>query len=191
MQKKLVIIGIILIALAFGAGYLLNQSDQSSNTTGTQSVNQPAQQGANNNQQASAAIGNLATYTVPDGWEEANCEGSEAVYIVRSGTTVNCNENPAAPFKLSVDTGDTTDCNQLQNVSNVKKHTCISLFINNLRSLEAETEYLASSEYGKDVSFVTYYIDTGEGLVKAEYAYQGNAQYQADFEQLVNSINAR
>lgn len=189
MQKKLVVIGIVLVALAFGAGYLLNQSDEGGNNT--QSTGQPVQQDTANNQQTAGAVGSLASYTVPDGWDEANCEGSEAVYIVRSGSSVNCNENPAAPFKLSVDPGDTKDCNELQNVSEVKKHTCISLFINNMRSLKAETEYLASSQYGKDVSFITYYIDTGEGVVKAEYAYQGNTQYQADFEQLVNSVNAR
>lgn len=190
MQKKLVVIGIVLVVLAFGAGYLLNQSDESSNNT--PSTGQPVpQDSANRQQAATGAVSSLATYTVPDGWDEANCEDSEAVYIVRSGSSVNCNENPAAPFKLSVDSGDTKDCNELQNVSEVKKHTCISLFINNMRSLKAETEYLASSQYGKDVSFITYYIDTGEGVVKAEYAYQGNTQYQADFEQLVNSVNAR
>lgn len=192
MQKKLVITGIVLIVLAFGAGYALNQSDEDGINTTTQPASQslPASQEAAGNQQA-GAVGGLATYTVPDGWDDASCEGSEAVYIVRSGTNVSCNENPAAPFKLSVDPGDTKDCNELQNVSDVKKHTCISLFINGLRSLKAETEYLASSQYGKDISFTTYYIDTGDGVVKAEYAYEGNAQYTSDFDQLVNSINAR
>ena len=81
-----------------------------------------------------AAVDSLITYSLPDGANDVDCSA------------------PSSSIKLSVDPGDAKDCNELQNVSEVKKHVCISLFVNDLRSLKATTEYLVSSSYGRDTT---------------------------------------
>lgn len=75
-------------------------------------------------------------------------------------------------------------------MSEVKKHVCISLFINDMRSLKATTEYLSSSPYGRETTINAYYLDTGSSVIKAEYIYTTDSKYQVGFDQLVNSIKA-
>lgn len=134
----------------------------------------------------------MATYNLPDGWKETSCTGSKSVFVLPTGVKdAACNSDFIAPIKLSVDTNNTNDCNQLQNVTDVKKHTCISLYINGLRSLKASTEFLASSSYKQDTTINSYYIDTGKGVVKLEYQYTTDNSYQAGFDQLAGSVKPR
>ena len=186
MNKRILVVIIGLIVLAFGAGYLLSRQNEPepSNTTPTVTEN-------TTNPTSSGSVESAVSYTLPNGMEKAMCAGDEAVYIVPTGDPAECNQNPPAEISLSMDTGDTNDCNQLQNVSDVKKHTCISLFINGQKTLKASTEYLASSSYGKDLTINAYYLDTGDGVVKAEYAFEGDGRYQAEFDELVNSMKAK
>jgi hypothetical protein len=139
----------------------------------------------------STEVSELVRYELPDGWEQSACEGSSAVYISPNGTTTDCDSSPVSPIKLSLDAADTKDCNELQNVTDVKKHICISLYINGLRSLKATTEYLETSSYKKATTIYAYYVDTGKGVVKVEYLYNSDNQFQASFDQLVNTINVK
>lgn len=142
---------------------------------------------------AAAGVKPLVSYSLPAGWQEASCPAMpEAVYVIPAGApSVNCSANTVAPVKISVDPASDTDCNQLQNNQNVKKHICISLYINGHKSLKATTEYSPSSSYKTDTTLNVYYLDTGKGVVKAEYAYTSDNQFQAGFDQLANSLKVK
>jgi hypothetical protein len=134
----------------------------------------------------------LVKYTLPDGWKQARCDGSGSVYVIPNGVSqAECDANPVSPVKLAIDPGNNTDCNQLQNVSEVKKHICISLYINGKKTLKATTEYLASSSYGQPTTINAYYLDTGKGVVKIEYNFTSDNKYQAGFDELANSIQVK
>lgn len=183
--------GILLAAvLILGAGvlgWLLGRSDNKSGANTSQAtITETAR-----NEASAGEVDALVTYELPDGWSKAACEGSEAAYITPAGEKADCGSDPAAPIKLSVDPGDTKDCNELQNVSDVKKHVCISLYINGKRSLKASTEYLATSAYNQETTIDSYYIDTGKGVVRAEYRHGSSSELKAGFDQLVNSINTK
>lgn len=177
-----------ILVLLFGAGLLgwwYGRSDSSPSPQQTANT----QQTVNNTEVGE--VSELVTYVLPDGWKQNKCQGSGAVFVSPNGTTANCNSNPVSPIKISVDPSNNKDCNQLQNVTDVKKHVCISLYINGLKSLKASTEYLASSSFKQVTTINAYYIDTGKGVVKVEYMYTNDDQYQAGFDQLANSINVK
>lgn len=186
--NKLVPLVAVLILGAVFLGWRLGQSSappvaQPNNTTQPTTVNN-----AN-----TAGVKSLVSYVLPDGWKEASCPAAAgSVYIVPAGASnVDCNANPSSPVKISVDPGNNTDCNQLQNVQNVKKHICISLYINGHKSLKASTEYLASSSYKQATTINAYYVNTGKGVIKIEHVYNSDNQYQAGFDQLANSVNVK
>ncbi len=133
----------------------------------------------------------LVSFTLPDNWKQGQCEGVTGILVLPIGTSADCSGNPAAPIKLAVDPGNNTDCNQLQNITGVKKHTCISLYINGHKTLKSLTEYPANSSYKQDTSINTYYLDTGKGVVKAEYTYNSDNKYQAGFDELANSLKVK
>lgn len=172
------------LLIAFGLGYAFSMKDDKA---------PPTQENVADTTDGSTTgdAASLVSYTLPDGWREARCEDSDAVYVLPGGiVSADCSANPASPIKLSVDPGNHTDCNQLRNVSEVKKHVCVSLYINDKKSLKASTEYLASSSYGQPTTINAYYVDTGEGVVKAEHIFTTDDQFQAGFDQLANSIQA-
>jgi hypothetical protein len=179
---------VVLILIAAVAGWLLGRND---NSTGNNSAQTNSSNTSNTEVSTiEGTVNSLVSYTLPDGWKEAGCENSPGtVYIIPAGANnVDCNANPSSPVKLSVDPGNTKDCNELQNVSDVKKHVCISLYINDMRSLKATTEYLSSSAYGRETSINAYYLDTGSGVIKAEYIYNSENKHQLGFDQLISSI---
>lgn len=181
-----VLLAAILILGAGILGWLLGRSDKPEANTSRATVTETAR-----NEASAGEVDALVTYELPDGWSKAACEGSEAAYITPAGEKAGCGSDPAAPIKLSVDPGDTKDCNELQNVSDVKKHVCISLYINGKRSLKASTEYLVTSAYNQETTIDSYYIDTGQGVVRAEYRYGSSSELKSGFDQLVNSINTK
>lgn len=186
--NKIVVI-LSLIILAGLAGWLFGRNN---NATSNSQPNGSANENNSETTQNDEGVKSLVTYSLPDGWKEASCDSSPgSVYIIPSGADdIDCSANPSSPVKLSVDPGDTKDCNELQNVSEVKKHVCISLYINDMRSLKATTEYLSSSPYGQETTINAYYLDTGNGVIKAEYTYNSGNQYQVGFDELVNSVQA-
>lgn len=178
----LVFAGAFIIAKQYSNNDVSPQTPAS--TTGTEANKQPTN--------ASTNVKSLVSYVLPDGWKETSCpEAVGSVYVLPNGAgSVDCNANPSSPVKMSVDPGNNTDCNQLQNVQNVKKHTCISLYINGHKTLKSSTEYLASSTYKQDTTINDYYVDTGKGVVKLEYVFISNNQFQTGFDQLAKSVKS-
>lgn len=187
--NKLVLLVALLILGAGWLGWQLGHSNTSS-TSRPNNTNQPTTV----NNANTAGVKSLVSYVLPDGWKEASCPTvSGAVYIVPAGASnIDCSANPSSPVKISVDPANNTDCNQLQSVQNVSKHICISLYINGHKSLRAETIYNQDSSYNKPTTINAYYINTGKGVVKAEYIHDPNENgYQAGFEQLAKTVQVK
>jgi len=191
-QKRLGVTAIIMlvagIVIFVGLlGWWLGKSNksktpqqQTENTVQTQSIDS-----------TSTSVKSLITYSIPNGLKESSCpENAENVYVVSAGNAnTDCDLSPGSSIKLSFDEANNTDCNQLQNVQNVSKHICISEFINDKKSLKAETIYNQDSSYGSPTSINAYYINTGKGVIKVEYTHSpDNGEYQLSFEQLAKSI---
>jgi hypothetical protein len=85
-----------------------------------------------------------------------------------------------------VDSQNTTDCAQLKPTSTqgVRKHTCISLYISGHKSLKSFTD-------ANGTSAADYFINTGKGVVKVDYAYTSSNDYQAGFDQLATSVKVK
>lgn len=177
--------------LVIGAGLVgwwLGRSD-SQPSSSPESSTQPAAETEDSD--GSTDVKSIVRYSLPDGWKENSCEGSNNVYITPDGTNANCNTTPIAPIKLSVDSANNKDCNQLQNVSNVKRHVCVSEYISGKKALKASTTHLASSSYGQETTVDAYYIDTGKGVVKVEYIHTTNGELQAAFDELAKSVTVK
>ena len=142
-----------------------------------------------------AAVGDpraQISYTLPDGWKEGTCPNApNKVFIVPAGSSLQCDSSSIAPIRLYIDPQNTKDCQQLNAPQNVKKHICKSLFIDGHKTLQASTEYLKSSSYGTDTTVSDYYIDTGKGVVRLEYAFTSSNDYQNGFDQLANSVHVK
>lgn len=187
--NKLVLLVAVLILGAGVLGWQLGYSNTSS-TSQPNNTNPPTTV----NNASTAGVKSLVSYVLPDGWKEASCPGTTgSVYVVPAGASnVDCNANPSSPVKISVDPANNTDCNQLQNVQNVSKHTCISLYINGHKSLKVETIYNQDSSYKKPTTINAYYINTGKGVVKVEYIHDPNDNgYQAGLDQLAKSVQVK
>ncbi len=183
---------IVVIVIALGGGIIgwkLGQSNTKTSpaNTGASTSTKPAANGATAND-AKTLVG----YTLPDGWKEGTCpNNTDRTYIVPDGSSLRCDSNPSAPIKITVDSGNATDCQQLANVQDVKKHICSSLYINGHKTLKASTEYLKSASHPTDITISEYYIDTGKGVVKLEYSYASANDYQTGFDQLANSLRVK
>jgi hypothetical protein len=179
-DKRNFLITLLVVLLIFAAGFIgwLLASDKNDTTqSGETSISSEDE------------VKSLIDYRLPDGWKDAKCDSiKDTVFVIPAGSDgLDCNDSPSAPIKISIDPGDTKDCNELQNNTNVKKHVCISLYINNHRSLKASTEYLASSPYGRETTLNAYYIDIGGKVIKLENIFNLEDKYGVGFEQLVNS----
>ncbi len=168
----LVVIAVILIAWLVGHRHIKNSQ--------TAAKNQSSSSAASNASNPKDIVG----YTIPNGWSEVDCQ--RVNYVVPSTQALpNCSANPDAPFIISLDNQNTTDCNQLANVSNVKKHTCKSTFIDGHKTLVASTTY----QDGKTIE--DYYINTGKGVVNVQYSYDTTNKYQTEYDQLANGITVK
>lgn len=183
---------LLIAILVLGAGlfgWWLGRSDKSQTAQSSNS----AQNVTPSTNIAGPDVKSLVAYRLPDGWKESSCPNATgSVFIVPAGASgVDCEANPSAPVKVSVDAGNNDDCNDLQNVQNVRKHICISLYINDKKSLKAETIYNSRSSYKKETTLHAYYINTGKGIVKVEYVYNNSNDYQAGFDELAKSVQAK
>lgn len=189
MNKKILATAVLVLILSIGGGYFFSQKRSTTPIApnDTSAITKPTANTASTNDAKS-----LVSYTLPDGWKEETCpNNADRTYIVPNGSSLSCDSDPSAPIKISVDSGKTTDCQQLANVQNVKKHICSSLYINNHKTLKASTDYLKSSSHATDTTVSEYYIDTGKGVVKLEYSYTSANDYQTGFDQLANSIKVK
>jgi hypothetical protein len=177
---KYTLIVLIFIVLAGVIGWQIGKNSKTTPAHGTATQTSAV---------TATGVKSLVSYSLPDGWKEANCPAvPDTIYITPAGTTLNCNADPSAPIKIYVDSQGATDCQQLQAVQNVKKHICSSLYINGHKSLKALTEYPQSSSHSQDTTVSDYYINTGKGVVRVEYTYTASNDYQTGFEQLANSV---
>ncbi len=188
--QTLLIIALVFIVIAgligWRVGRTTNQKFATNGSNATGSNSTPTADSSSRN------VKSLVTYTLPDGWKEGTCpNNADRVYLIPGGTSLNCDADPSAPIKLSIDQQDTKDCQQLANPQNVRKHVCISLFINGHKSLKSTTEYLSSSALGKEITLSDYYIDTGKGVVKLEYAHTSSNDFQNSFDQIANTIKVK
>lgn len=192
-RLKLVLLGIAIIALGgVYIGWKIGRINSNKPVPNVSNVSSNIPTNSQVTPSTSKDVRSLVSYTLPDGWKVGDCPNtSDRVFIIPAGASLNCNSNPSAPIKISIDPGDTKDCQQLANVQNVKKHICSSLFINDRKSLKSLTEYLKSASYSSDTTISEYYIDTGKGVIKVEYQYTSSNEYQIGFDQLVNSIKVK
>lgn len=186
VRTKKVSLAIVLLVLVAGLlGWWLGQSKTS------KTPEQTSQPSTTNGAADSSDVASLVTYTLPDGWREASCPGvTGSVFVIPAGgSDVNCQANPSSPVKISIDSSNSDDCNDLQNVQNVRKHICVSLFINGKKSLKAETIYNQDSPYKKETTINAYFINTGKGVVKVEYIRGPNDnEHQTGLDQLAMSV---
>jgi hypothetical protein len=136
----------------------------------------------------------LISYTLPDGWKQANCQDNpQKLYVTPAGATLDCAATPRAPISVMVDPRNTTDCQQLAAPNGVLSHTCKSLFIDGRKTVQSATEYPKSDLYPQAETDTFYYIDTGKGVVELKYVYgaKGSNTYQAGFDQLAQSVKVQ
>lgn len=187
---KIILLVAGLIVLAGAAGWAMGRD--SGKTTGNSGNNQGQPASSPESDSTQGEVKSVVSYTLPDGWRESSCPSVPgAAYVAPNGTDVDCSANPSSPVKISLDSGGATDCNQLQNVQNVRKHICSSVFINGRKTLKAETQYNQESSYKKDTTVLSYHLDSGKGVIKVEYIYEADNRYGAGFEQLANSIRVK
>jgi hypothetical protein len=191
--KSILIIVVLVLALVAGVvGWQMGQSNSDGNSTGESSQNQS--QSSENSAAATVDSGvkNLVEYRVPQGWSEKVCPDAEdSVYLVPPNGSHDCSDNQTAPISVSIDNQNRTDCNQLQNVQNVSKHICQTVFIDDHKTLKAETVYNNDSNYKEETRFAAYYVDTGRGVVKFEYIDRKNSSdddFQQEFDSLISSV---
>jgi hypothetical protein len=172
--SAITVIVLVLAAILFGWWIGHHNSQKTANNYGSNT--------STTNNAQSSSVKSLVSYTLPDGWQETACSSSsDTVYIESGSSTAGC----SAPVKILVDAQNTTDCQQLKPASTegVKKHTCSSLYINGKKSLKSLTDINGNST-------ADYFVNTGKGVVKAEYTYSSNNGLQAGFDQLAMSIKA-
>lgn len=189
-RTKIIILAVVLVAAASLVGWLIGHSNNSTNnnqaSTSTQTTSNSNVGGSN--------VKSLVSYTLPDGWSEGTCPtSSNTIYINPNSTSLDCNANPSAPIKIYVDSQNTTDCQQLNPTDNrgVKKHVCISLYVDGHKSLKASTTYSSGSSYNTDTTISDYYINTGRGVVAVQYTYTSTNDYQIGFDQLATSTKIK
>jgi hypothetical protein len=184
MNRKILAAFALIIVITFAGvvGWRLGHKNQTPASTQS-SPNAPSSPATTKD------VKSLVSYSLPDAWKEGTCPNhANKVYLVPDGATLNCDANPSAPVSLSVDPQNSTDCQQLANVQNVRKHTCISLYIDNHKSLNTTTAFTKSSGRTTDETISSYYIDTGKGVVKVDYTYTSNNDYQNIFDQFAKGL---
>lgn len=190
MRPKMVGILLVLVTAALLGGWLIGRRNLPAQKTGNNSTNQTSTA----SKVAATDAKTLVSYTLPDAWSEDTCSTSaNVIYIIPKEATFDCDANPSAPIKIYVDERSVTDCQQLVPASNdgIKKHICISLYIDGHKSLKALTEYSSSTAYKTDTTISGYYINTGKGVVAIEYTYTSSNDFQIGFDQLAKSVKVK
>lgn len=184
---KIILASVVLIVIASVIGWLIGRgsvpiyNNNSSNPSSTTKA-------------TSTDVSSLVSYTLPNGWADNSCSVSPSIiYVNPTSTYLDCNLNPSAPIKIYVDPQNITDCQQLMPSNNqgIKKHICISLYIDGHKSLKASTEYSSNSSYKIDTTISDYFINTGKGVVDIEYIYTSANNFQAGFDQLATSVSVK
>jgi hypothetical protein len=178
-NTKMMVVVVAAVIAAGLIGWRLGSSKRATNSTASSATSTASSDSA-----AAGDPRSLVSYTLPDGWKEGTCpNAANKVFIVPSGSSLQCDSAAIAPVRIYIDPQNTKDCQQLNAPQNVKKHICKSLFINGHKTLQASTE--------TDNTVSDYYIDTGKNVIKVEYTYTTNNAYQTGFDQLANSVKVK
>ncbi|HEX8348456.1 MAG TPA: hypothetical protein VF598_00710 [Hymenobacter sp.] len=188
--KKTVLAVVVLVLVAGVLGWWFGQSAKNdkqaapgNNSSNVDSNTRASDSGATSSVPGVSAVIN---YTLPGGWQEGGCPAAPGTIYAGPGG-INCTDNPQAPVRIAVDPGRTKDCNQLKpGTDGIKKHTCISQYINGRKTLKSLTEYT-----GSQPSVSAYYLDAGAEVVKLEYSYAGSNSFQSEFDQLSKSVTTK
>jgi hypothetical protein len=185
-MKKIYIFAIVIVVLlaGVGVGWAIRGPRNANTSTATQATPPQASQTQGvGNKAGQSELKGVVSYAVPEGWQEATCDGDKAiVYVLPHNVSLNCSATPAAPISLALDPNGPTDCNQLNTESNVRRHVCKSTSIDGHKSLQAST-----TESNGDTTS-DYYVGSDKGMVRIEYRYSGDAKYQTEFDRLANSV---
>lgn len=189
-MKKNTIIALLILTLLLAAGiigYQLNNDTNSNDSNKSSDIQKPTEKLTNSD------ISKLISFNTPTEWREKSCDedGGSVYFATTNSAEVDCSASPELQVKLSAGSEEYSECSQIPEKQNVKKFICISKYINDLRSLQTDTEYLSSSAFGRETEVQTFYIDTGSAIIKAEYIHSGSDTDQAGFDSLVNSIKAK
>lgn len=181
------LIALILLVLVSGlAGWLIGRRNDNNDNSEVNDTSQAAPP------TSSGRVTDLVEFDVPGGWDQESCEGHEdVVYFVPSDQAPDCSNEPQESITLAVDPQNNTDCNQLQDVQDVSKHVCRSIFIDGHKTLEATTVYNQDSDVLPNRTIDAYYLDTGEGVVVARYIHDGNAEHGTVFHDLAKGLRVR
>ena len=186
-KKTKIILLIITLLIAVGlVAWLVGRSNKSTSTSQSTSGTSGNTSGTD--------VKSLVSYSLPDAWTENVCPASNnTTYIIPNSASLDCGSNPSAPIKAFVDSQNTTDCQQLKpaNVTGIKKHVCISLYIDGHKSLKASTTYSSGSSYSTDTTISDYFINTGKGVATFEYTHTSSNTYQIGFDQLATSTKVK
>jgi type II secretory pathway pseudopilin PulG len=191
-QRSMLLIVVLLLVLAAAAGYIGWRLGQDNNNQPKNTVTNNSASDALNNAITDSDVKSRISYTLPDGWNENTCPAkADTVYVTPAGSSLDCAADPSAPIKIYMDPQNTTDCQQLANPQNVRKHVCSSLFIDGHKGLKASTEYLKSSSSASGMTISAYYISANKGVAKVEYVYTSSNDYQSGFERLATSVKVK
>jgi cytoskeletal protein RodZ len=178
----------IILLLVGIIGWLVGRRDTATSNQPSSSQNATPQATTT----SAGRVTDLVAFDVPGGWEQQSCDNqTDVIYFVPSSESPDCSAEPQTSITLAIDPGNATDCNQLQNVQNVQKHVCRSIFIDNRKTLEAQTIYNQQSSVLPGRTVDAYFIDTGKGVVRARYIHSGNAAYGTIFNDLVKGLRVR
>lgn len=185
----LIVIFVFILLIVGAVGWKLGSRNNDGGGTNTSSAVNPS---ASSKTATTASVKSLINYTLPDAWKEGTCPNvSDRIYIVPDSKTLDCNTNPSAPIKVYTDPQNTTECEQLANPQNVRKHVCISLYIDGHKSLKATTEYLSSSKVEPGMTVSSYYISTSKDVARIDYTHSSSDAYQAAFDQFATSVQVK
>lgn len=207
LQKQLMIVGGIVVAIVIVFGVWLgggsgNSSSTSSSDSGSNSNDgnvSPADEPAGDalsveDPGVRSAVRDLVTYQVPDGWREETCETEPAViYMVPADLTLDCGAARPAPMSIALDPSRTVSCAQTSGKPGVAKHACEAVTVNGKRGLRASTQYKPDTAAAASIVSDSVYLPAGasnSSVVKFEYRYTGAAAYQQQFQQIAGSIKA-
>jgi hypothetical protein len=182
---RIILLIVVVAALAGAGGWFAGRHSMQ----GQQTLEPLAQDSSNH-------VKSLVSYSLPKRWRELTCtDQKDVVYIVPvEAAAPSCGNQPDSPVKLLIDERVTTDCDQLQTIQDVKKHTCVSVYVHGHKVIKSLTEYVKDKPYDTDARITDYYLNAGQQVVDLKYfdnLDSSSDDFQAGFDQLALSLNVR
>jgi hypothetical protein len=184
---------ILLAAILWGYNFVSKNVKQSDNNTSS-----PASHSQSGFQNTNTPIDSLIKYNLPAGWTDTDCiSGTEVIlFIPPTLPRPNCAiDLQKWSVRITMDPQSPSNCNQIKvNNQQITNHVCASQFINGKKAIKSSTTYNEKSPYAHPTKVEDYFISTGKGTIKIEYIddlTNSNDDFQAQFDQLANSVTAK